>query len=69
MVELNTKSRPSCSSDVSVYFTPFPLGQFYAISFEGNVDPPSTEEEIQRVKVYLCWLFHRLVEFHHIGLT
>ena len=54
MVELNTKSRPSCSSDVSVYFTPFPLGQFYAISFEGNVDPPSTEEEIQRVKVYLC---------------
>ena len=39
---------------MSVYFTPFPLGQFYAISFEGNVDPPSTEEEIQRVKVYLC---------------
>ena len=54
VVELNTKSRPSCSSNVSVYFTPFPLGQFYAISFEGNVDPPSTEEEIQRVKVYLC---------------
>ena len=52
--ELEYKVRPSCSSNVSVYFTPFPLGQFYAISFEGNVDPPSTEEEIQRVKVYLC---------------
>ena len=26
-------------------------GQFYAIGFEGNVDPPSTDGEIQRVKV------------------
>ncbi|RMX37016.1 hypothetical protein pdam_00005052, partial [Pocillopora damicornis] len=32
-------------------------GQFYAISFEGNVDPPSTEEEIQRVKSYVHLVF------------
>lgn len=30
----------------------FPLsGQFYAINFEGNVDPPTSEGDIMRVKV------------------
>lgn len=32
-------------------------GQFYAISFEGNVDPPSTEEEIQRVRSVVHLVF------------
>jgi len=26
-------------------------GQFYAIDFEGNVDPPSSESDVLRVKV------------------
>ena len=39
----------------SVNFALSSSGQFYAIGFEGNVDPPSTDVEIQRVKVY-NWL-------------
>lgn len=35
----------------SMYFVLSISGQFYAIGFEGNVDPPSTDGEIQRVKV------------------
>ena len=29
----------------------FIVGQFYAISFEGNVSPPSADGEIERVRV------------------
>ncbi|CAH3197079.1 unnamed protein product, partial [Porites evermanni] len=32
-------------------------GQFYAIGFEGNVDPPSTDGDIQRVKSYVHLVF------------
>ncbi|XP_078371214.1 grainyhead-like protein 2 homolog isoform X2 [Oculina patagonica] len=32
-------------------------GQFYAIGFEGNVDPPTTDGEIQRVKSYVHLVF------------
>ena len=35
----------------SVYFAISFSGQFYAIGFEGNFDPPSADVEIQRVKV------------------
>ena len=39
------------------------LGQFYAIGFEGNVDPPSTDGEIQRVKVQHCYSTSRKLRF------
>ncbi|KAJ7371748.1 Grainyhead-like protein 2 [Desmophyllum pertusum] len=32
-------------------------GQFYAIGFEGNLDPPSTDGEIQRVKSFVHLVF------------
>lgn len=32
-------------------------GQFYAISFEGNVSPPSPDEEIERVKSFVHLVF------------
>lgn len=35
----------------SVYFSLSFSGQFYAIGFEGNFDPPAADVEIQRVKV------------------
>ena len=47
---------------VKLLYFPSCLGQFYAIGFEGNVDPPSTDGEIQRVKVQHC-CSPRSVEF------
>lgn len=35
----------------SVYLSLSFSGQFYAIGFEGNFDPPAADVEIQRVKV------------------
>ena len=41
------------------------LGQFYAISFEGNVSPPPTDGEIERVRVgilaFICYNCYTLV--------
>lgn len=50
------KKKDTWEANILFYFALFISGQFYAIGFEGNVDPPTTDGEIQRVKVQM-WIW------------